>query len=185
MKSRLFDHCRRFIAKFGLLPKIGASKRSAESIELVKSRPYQLEKHYELIDDHSEADGLFLRLRRSLFKEVDMVRPRRKTLGPKFLRESGKLDGGRPYFFIQPLSDYGWLFERSGAGWIVSKAEKIVQENKFLRLYDHWDIVTIHRPIDGNGTLRVSSERFNVNLVSFIVYEELLNQHLIASDMKA
>jgi len=152
---------------------------AAESA-LVKPRPFRLEDAYVPLNDFSIADGLFLRLRRYLFRQTDLLHASRdgqKVLG-RILRESGRTAGDRPYFYLQPLNEQGWLFERSGSGWVISRAHKIVRNDNFLRSNEAWDIVTVYQPKDGQGTPRVSSQRLGAQLVSFAVYEEKLNETL-------
>lgn len=147
---------------------------------IVKSRPITLEEAYEVMDDQVAIDALFLRLRRLVFKNTDreFVGVQAIQHGPKFIREAGKVAKDRPYFFLQPLNQEGWLFERTTSGWLVSKAQKIVKSDTFLRSHEPWDVVNLYRPKDGKGTTRVSSQRLGQDLISFAVYENKLNESL-------
>ncbi len=143
---------------------------------LVQQRPISLETRYVPVQNAGDVERLFARLHTKIFGQIDKFETGRADFGtkvvPKMLRESGRLPGRRRYFFVQPLSRDGWLFERSETGWVISQARKIVKERTFMRAYDHWDIVTIYEPSDGQGTLRLTSKRFEDNLVGFSVYEQ-------------
>jgi hypothetical protein len=151
-------------------------------MKLVKPRPQptRIEDAYEALDDGDTADELFLRLRRFLYKASDEANQQQDSpvAPPKILREAGRVYPERPYFFLQPLNDKGWLFERSGNGWVVSKAQKIVKDQNFLREQDPWDVVTLYRNRDGQGTPRISSQKLGAELVSFSFYEQKLNEVL-------
>ena len=103
-------------------------------------------------------------------------RPRtgRSFAAPGFVRESGKLAPGRPYFFLKPLNSRGWLFERSGRGWVVTPAEKIVDRDLFLRDEEPFDIVTLYLARDSAVFPRVKAKSFGGALLSFAVYEQRL-----------
>ena len=143
--------------------------------DLIKSRPGSLTLSYEPLQDEGAADRMFLRLRRFLYRQIAMGA--RNTELP-VLREAGKINPGRAYFYLQPLNQEGWLFERSGTGWSICQAHKIQGSGTFMRSYDTWDIVTLHQPKQGGGTHRVSSQRLGADLVSFAVYEQKLIENL-------
>lgn len=149
---------------------------------LVKPRPQpiKIEDAYEALDDGDAADELFLRLRRFLYNASEDINQNEEHAirRPKVLREAGRVHPKRAYFFLQPLNEKGWLFERSGNGWVVSKAQKIVREQNFLREQEPWDVVTLYKNRDGQGTPRISSQRLGVELVSFSFYEQKLNDAL-------
>ena len=169
-----------------LLKRLGLSKASptggGDSRPLVRQRPISLETRYVPVQRGDEVERLFGRLNRRIFGEIDRSEQARAGFGaklkPKMIRESGRLPGYRPYFFVQPLNHDGWLFERSETGWVISQARKIVQANTFMRAYENWDIVTVYEPNDGQGTIRLTSKRFEDNLVSFSVYEQKMLKSL-------
>lgn len=158
--------------------------RKAMDFEIVKSSPIpRLDDQYQGVTDESSVDDLFYRLRRKVFQCIDAankVHQRSGTIGDeRILRESGYMNKKRAYFYIQPLNDNGFLFERSGDGWVVSRAQKIVGGKTFMRDYDSWDHVRVFESKNGSGTMRVSSERFKDHLVSFVVYEQKLTKLFI------
>jgi len=168
-----------------LLKQLGFSKVSEtgyDSRPLVRQRPISLETRYVPVQSTDEVERLFGRLNRRIFSEIDRSELDSAQFGaklqPKMIRESGKLPGRRPYFFVQPLSHDGWLFERSETGWVISQARKIVDISTFMRAYENWDIVTVYEPNDGQGTIRLTSKRFEDNLVSFSVYEQKMLKSL-------
>jgi hypothetical protein len=156
-----------------------APRRNRKSeVALVKSRPSSIETDYEILDDTKELDQLFGRMREQILHNDDLLSTKKgPTVRP--LRESGRIAPERPYFFIKPLNETGLLFERSGAGWVVSRAEKIVQDDTFIRSSNVWDIVTIYAPRQGvEGTARVSSERLGLDRVAFPVYTQALAESM-------
>ncbi len=145
-----------------------ATERPAPRKTLVKSRPQSLEQRYELLDHEELGDEIFLRLKAKIFDSV-----------PKagYLREAGRLAPGRPYFFVKPLGAKGYLFERSGKGWVVTPAEKIVGRDLFLRDQNPLDVVSLFLAKDRVAFPRVKSARGGDALLAFSVYEQrLLNQ---------
>ena len=159
-----------------LFAKAGRGQQTA-STPLMKSRPTSLSMNYILMDDQGRVDELFLRMRRYLYQSTEQLAHR----DPKrvmVLREAGRVAPNRPYFYLKSLNQRGWLFERSGSGWVVSRAEKIVSQDTFIRSHEAWDTVNIFTAADGESLPRVSSPRLGAELVSFAVYEEMLLQHL-------
>ncbi len=145
-----------------------APEKPAPRKTLVKSRPQSLEQRYEILDHEDLADEIFQRLKAKVFDTI-----------PKagYLREAGKLSPGRPYFYVKPLGAKGYLFERSGKGWVVTPAEKIVGRDLFLRDQDPLDVVTLFLAKDRVAFPRVKSARGGDSLLAFSVYEQrLLNQ---------
>jgi hypothetical protein len=164
----------------GWAGQVKTAPRRAKKIDvsLVKSRPPSIETDYEILEDSKELDHLFGRMREQILHNDGLLSSKR---GPSMrpLRESGRIAPERPYFFIKPLNETGLLFERSGAGWVVSKAEKIVQEDTFIRSSNVWDVVTIYSPRQGvSGTARVSSERLGLDRVAFQVYTQALAENM-------
>ena len=147
---------------------------------LHKKKPSHLvERQYTILDDEAAIESVFSRMKDALFEtasELDEDRPLGQAR--KVQLESGKLSEGRRYFYLQPWSSEGYLFERSPHGWTVAKAEKIVGDQTFLRHSDTWDVVTLYRPDQFKGLLRISSQRMGDELMSFPVYEEMLKDNL-------
>ncbi len=141
---------------------------------LVKSRPLSLEQRYELLDHEELGDEVFLRLKDKIFAAAKSRRP---FMSPGFLTEAGRVAPGRPYFFVKPMNGRGWLFERSGKGWVVTSAEKIVGRDLFLRSETPVDVVSLYLARDRAVFPRVKSNVFGSDLLSFSVYEQrLMNQ---------
>ncbi len=152
-----------------------ASEADRQARALIKQRPARLQDDFVMVDDDAMLDQVFLRLRRQFCYPANsgtQVLPRRAML-----REMGRIEPDRLYFFLKPLNERGFLFERAGSGWLVSKAEKIVGRDTFIRSGEPWDRVTLYQGRDGQVSgPRISSERLGVNFVSFAVYEQKLRQ---------
>lgn len=150
---------------------------------LVKSRPPQFEERYAVMQNSTATDQVFLSLRATLFEACDALstKARRNEGGKIIFREQGKTSEGRPFMFFKPYSDYGWLIERSGAGWRVSRAEKIVRQQMFLRGNgDPWDVVLVYEDPKGEGAVRVKSQRFGNTLMALPVYEARMRESFTA-----
>jgi hypothetical protein len=145
-----------------------------------RRRPESLEDRYQLVDGGDVADEAFRRLQSRLFAAAERG-PR--VQGKAIFREAGRLappsprEGGnaytpgRPYFFIKPESQTGYLFERSGTGWLVTPAEKIVARDLFLRAGEPLDAVNLYVARDRAVTPRVRSQVAGDGLLAFAVYE--------------
>ncbi len=152
----------------------GKAKRSES--RLMKSRPASLADDYGLIHDDDTLDGVFHRLKAAIFSDIDDQRAKRLAGGqvtPHVLREHGRVTANRHYFYIKPPRDTGWLFERSGTGWVISRADKVVEDNLFIRRGEPWDIVAVFGS-KNNSALRVSSPRLRADLLSFNIYQRKL-----------
>lgn len=142
---------------------------------IVQQRPAHFEDRYIVSESKQMVDDAFLSLRRSLFDDCDAqtALARRQQGGRMIFREQGKTSEGRPFMFFKPFNDFGWLIERSGAGWRISRAEKIVSQQIFLRGNgDPWDIVLLYADPKGEGAIRVKSQKFGNTLMSLPVYEQ-------------
>lgn len=164
-------------------PKLKASayERTATKMsparELVHPRPAHLEESYGIFEDHRQIDQIFAALRKKLFEDSDALSAaaRRGEGGKTVFRESGKTSEGRGYIFFKPINDYGWLIERSGAGWRIHRAEKIISQNMFLRSNgDPWDVAVLFADPKRPDFVRVRSQRFGDTLMSMAVYEQRL-----------
>lgn len=98
---------------------------------------------------------------------------------PHSLWETGKLAGDRPYFYLQPWNDRGYLFEQTPRGWVVARAEKIAMQSQFVRERLAWDHVVLHEATDRPGLLRVSSELMGEGIVSLRLYEDFMSQAFV------
>jgi len=143
---------------------------------LVKPRPASLEQRYQLLDHSALADEIFRRLQQRVFGAIS--EQERKERGSTVFRELGRLHPGRPYFFIKPQSQEGWLFERSGAGWLVTPAEKIIARDLFLRAEAPVDSVQLFMARDQATMPRVKSLAVGEDLLAFSFYEQKLLQQL-------
>lgn len=157
--------------------------------KLTKSRPPRLAtRNYVLIEDEEQINKIFFRMMETML-DITGVQGWRSLLNPPKVRaERGFLPENRLYFYLDPWEEIGWLFERAPYGWVISKADKIINPqtilgkqpwdggavaNTFLR-EESWDAVSIYKPDDGSGLYRLSSRRLGKELVSFPVYEESL-----------
>ena len=156
---------------------VGSRQRAKE---LVKPRPMSMSLQWEVIQDDHLGDETFFKIRQQVFEHIDRQRFEGGggALRSKMFCETGRIQPGRPYFFLKPTNEIGWLFERSGPGWVISRAEKIVGQDMFLRRGDPWDIVSLYGTPDGAGSLRVSSPRMKGELLSLAIYRMKLLQNL-------
>jgi hypothetical protein len=146
-------------------------------IDLIKSRPVSLEKRDQRLADDQVSARLFFETKTFVFKSVDQHN-QQNEISQRYLKESGRMNDGRSYYFIQPLNTQGWLFEQTSTGWIISRAQKNVAANSFLRGYDHWDLISVFKAEDSSNT-RLSSQRLNMHLVSPLVYQAQLVENLL------
>lgn len=151
---------------------------------LVSSKPFHLAEHFEPVESSELVEEFFLRFRDEVYSQIDRAKQGSPLKPSPVIRETGRLAEGRRYFFLQHLNESGWLFEQTDFGWQVSRAQKIVSEQTFLRSYEIFDRVTLSRPSSktvglglydiNSSPLRVSSERFLSEYVSLSVYEKQL-----------
>ena len=164
--------------------------RTANSLvpELVKNAPAHLGAAFLLVEENQIIEAMFDRVRRYLYSAADRVRlgsASHDPLLPLVIRESGRTMSSQRYFFLQPISRSGWLFEQVEGGWIVTQAQKLAGQNTFLRSSIAWDVVSLHQRADDSNHQppRVSSVRFGQDLLSFPVYERQLLQQLGLEDV--
>ena len=151
----------------------GSAGKVPKRRALVKDRPASLEQRYAILDHAALADEVFLRLKQQLFTAIDSRRS-----GPTVFREAGRLAPGRPYFYLKPANQTGWLCERSGAGWLLTPAEKIVGRDLFLRGDEPIDSVVLYMAQDRVVMPRVRSQLLGDDLVALAVYEQKLLHQL-------
>jgi len=149
---------------------------------LVKARPPHWEERYHVAQSAQDVDAQFQQLKSVLFAQCDHIseQARRNRGGKMIHREQGQTADGRPFIFLKPFNDFGWLIERSGAGWRISRAEKIISQQMFLRSNtDPWDIVMLFEDPVGEGAPRLKSQRFGNALMSPVVYEHHMAKSFI------
>jgi len=148
----------------------------------MQSVPESLSDSYKRPLDQPELDGIFLRMRRNIYKSLDDVEELKGE--NQALRESGTLMTGKPYFYIKPFNESGWLFERTDTGWIISKAEKIYGQDSFIRSDHAWDIASVLSNASGKATPRVNSSRFELELVSLSLYEDQVKSRIFGDMLR-
>lgn len=130
-----------------------------------ETRSLPREEVFGLAHDARLIDQAFEVQRATLWKMLDECRSVSSFEGQAdlgFHREFGKASGDRRYFFIKLFNERGWLFERSGIGWVVSRAEKIIERNLFIRHGDAYDFVTVLFNSDGSRA-RIASQRWSLD----------------------
>jgi hypothetical protein len=155
------------------------SRGSAPS--LMKSRQQTLEARYRVLEDQPQVETIFKRLAEPIIELCDTLSASARGIsgGRVILRELGTTDDRRSYVFMKPMSEYGWLMERSGAGWRTSRAEKIIGDRVFMRSHqDPWDMVTVWIDPQGEGLTRVRSQRFGGELLTIQEYWRRLSEAL-------
>ncbi len=148
--------------------------RSRQDLGLVKSRPMFLEDRYQIVQNRGEIETIFDQLREKLVGLCDAVSSasRAHGSGRVVLRQVGMTNDRRPYLFMKPMSESGWLFEMAPAGWRVSQAEQIISREMFMRSHDDpWDVATVWKDPKGVGLTRVQSQRFGRELMTVSEYE--------------
>lgn len=169
------------------LRRASANKRKA----IVVSRPIHLPQDYQMTTDQRYVDDVFQKLRESIFRALDEQVAKNPLGHPSIFREYGMTAAQTPYFYLKPLNEKGWLFERSGSGWVVTRAEKIVGEDLFLRGVAAWDITNLFavspsaptgkdrsRKDTLAGVPRVMSRVLGKELLSVPVYQHKLMREL-------
>lgn len=142
------------------------------------SKPATLEQRYEPIDYAPLSDEVFVRLKKRIYQELDRY-ARQPESRPVF-RESGRLSTGRPYFYLKPAGEIGWLFERNGSGWLVSPAEKDAARDLFVREREVFDHTELYLAKDRATMPRVKAPGLGggEGLLSLPVYEQKVLQRL-------
>ncbi len=123
-------------------------------------------------------DRCFEELRLSLLEEWGAQSPGRRQT-PLFI-EKGRIGDGRAYFYVKPKDLAGWLFERAGKGWVVSRCEKIATQDLFLRKGDTFDVVAVEET-SSKEFPRVSSSMLGWDPVSLRVYKQYMAREVEAS----
>jgi hypothetical protein len=133
-----------------------------------------LEDRYQLLEADELADEVFQRLRSRVYTALNRISASQHGR-PQHYREMGRLSAGkRSYFYVQPMGRAGILFERSGAGWVVSPAERIVHQQTFLRSQEPIDTVSLYLSNDSAAYPRVRSSAEGDSLLALAVYEQRL-----------
>jgi hypothetical protein len=165
----------------GLEPKrrdFGAGRRGREIV--VSRAPLSVDR-YRIDDNPRDVEETFNRVVSGLMELCDRLSmdARRGLPGRVILREQGSTEDGRSYLFMKPMNEHGWLMEKSAVGWRISRAEKIVGQNLFLRSNEApWDMATLWSDEKGEGLRRVSSSRVGKDLLSISEYERRLVESL-------
>jgi hypothetical protein len=136
-----------------------------------------LQERYRIVEDARQIEAVFKHFAEPLLDFCDRYSAANRSAGngKVVLRELGTTDDKRSYLYLKPLSADGLLMERSGAGWRVSKAEKIIGRQMFMRSHqDPWDLVTVWADPKGEGLTRLRSQRFSQDLLSVSEYERRL-----------
>ncbi len=125
------------------------------------------------IEDSQKVREAFIQLRDKLY--AWNLRTKSDPLAaPRLMWESGQITGHRPYFFLQPWNEMGYLFEMTQRGWVISRAEKIVDLDRFMRQLSAWDHVVLYEAGELSGTLRVKSDQWGEDFVSLPLYEDAM-----------
>jgi hypothetical protein len=130
------------------------------------------------VEDSQLVERVFQHLRDHLY---DLNRRSKRNVGtpPRYLWESGNLAGMRPYVFLQPWNDRGYLIETAPKGWIVSRADKIASQSQFVRDRMAWDRVTVYQALGQPALLRIASEAMGESMVSLVLYEDFMARQLL------
>jgi hypothetical protein len=140
---------------------------------------------YQLLDDSALANEVFVEVKQHLFALIEEVNLMFTENGENhiFFKESGMLSGKRPYFYLKLSGEKGLLFERSGSGWLVAPADKIVGRDFFVRNGELLDAVQVYTNLQ-TGRVRLSSTLLDLEQVGLTVYCERL-VHLLQQQVGA
>lgn len=177
--NELFQRSIPFRQNSGLPTVRSESLPSSRSDFLIKSRPKTLEERYRIVEDERTVESIFKRVAAPLLGICDSLSTEARNHGGRraVLRELGTTEDRRSYLFMKTMNEYGWLMERNGAGWRISRAEKIVGQSLFMRSHqDPWDLVTIWNDPQGECLTRVRSMRFGQELMTLSEYERRLGE---------
>ncbi|MBC7660892.1 MAG: hypothetical protein H7249_14435 [Chitinophagaceae bacterium] len=125
------------------------------------------------VEDTQRVRNAFIHLR-DLFYHWNQKSKTAPGQPPRLMWESGNVTGHRPYFFIQPWNEMGYLFEMTQRGWVISRAEKIINLDRFMRQLTAWDHVVLYESNELDGTLRVKADQWGEDLVSMPLYEDAM-----------
>ncbi|RZA17017.1 MAG: hypothetical protein EOP10_23500 [Proteobacteria bacterium] len=125
------------------------------------------------VEDTERVREAFTRLR-DLFYHWNLKSKTEPGRPSRLMWESGNITGHRPYFFLQPYNEMGYLFEMTQRGWVVSRAEKIINLDRFMRQLNAWDHVVLYESPEMPQTLRVRSEHWGEDFVSLPLYEDAM-----------
>ena len=143
---------------------------------------------YLLAEDEEDVDRIFDRLRSYCYQRFletrEMDDEGYLPQAPSLFWESGKLEPGRSYFYLKKHNEIGWLFERSGYGWVISRCEKIVGQSLFMRREEAWDLVNLYK-LDGSFEhYRVASEKTGGQMISFLLYRKIAFEEVVSVDLQ-
>jgi hypothetical protein len=122
--------------------------------------------------NEAKVDAAFEAFRVLLFTILDQKRTNGSSeVFPAMVhREFGRINGGQRYFYIKAFNESGWLFERVGAGWTLSRAEKITERSLFVRHGQSFDRVSVLEASGSLERIRIRSEFWNVDHMSLDAY---------------
>ncbi len=138
---------------------------------LTKKKNLYPENRYHLVSNPLDRNSAFLHLQKQLLDYCQKLN--RATLGSVlFFLETGQIESGRQYFFLKPRGLQGWLCEESTSGWVISRGEKIVEQDLFLRSGTPWDIATLHTKAELRRP-RVRSMQTREQIISLQLYGQI------------
>jgi hypothetical protein len=166
------------------------SADSRDAVSLTENRPamdaWKLQ--YELVSDQETVTDVFQKLKDHVYKELDRSSVLKgDSLGKpvKYFREAGRIGLAKPYFFLKPAGDKGFLFEKSVSGWTLSRAEKICAQNLFLRDSEPFDYVTLYANHQLRRMPKVASQLLGEDILPFAAYERVVLDVLGIDDGKS
>lgn len=153
-----------------------APEKDLEEILNLRSHPLRLDQkrvEWTPVEDTQRVREAFTHLR-DLFYLWNQKSKSAPGQPPKLMWESGNITGHRPYFFLQPWNEMGYLFEMTQRGWVISRAEKIINLDRFMRQLNAWDHVVLYESSELPDTLRVRAEQWGDDFVSLSLYEDAM-----------
>ncbi|MDD9951455.1 MAG: hypothetical protein OXT67_07805 [Zetaproteobacteria bacterium] len=148
----------------------------------------------EILRNSRKVDEIFDTLRQEIFITLGIHSSPSRALhfasSSGFFAEYGYITSGLKYFYVQPKSQKGWLVQRSGFGWTVSQAAKVITQEQFMRASTPEEAAIVHvmhnhrDNTDLSHPYRIASSRDPLEHTSFTVYLKQLeilitaNSHL-------
>ena len=133
-----------------------------------------------LLSDSDIIDNCFEDLRAAIYRQID----RRNAQSGRLVmfREHGYLSAKCRYFYVQTPGDIGQLFERSGRGWVHSFAERIRDQELFIRRGEAADQVILQYPEKVHASPQVISQLFGPDPMSVRIYIRKTLQYLFTEE---
>lgn len=141
------------------------------------------ESRYRLVSHPKDRDAGFARIEERIFRIHQKLSKQPNSRPKTSFVEKGRLESKHRYIYLKPQGDFGWLVEESNTGLVVSRSEKIVGKDTFLRRGDPWDIANLYCS-DSLPIPRISSQQTGKKIISIAMYGHLLERAIADASEK-